>query len=45
MQKNFETIVDTDSFTPKFKVNDIVSVFVSVYDTTGEAVKTFLIYI
>lgn len=30
--KNFETIVDTDTFTPKFKVNDIVSIYVSTYD-------------
>jgi polysaccharide export outer membrane protein len=37
--KDFETIVDTDTFTPKFKVNDIVSIFVSTYDL--EAVKPF----
>jgi polysaccharide export outer membrane protein len=30
--KNFETIVDTDSFTPRFKVNDIVSIYVSTFD-------------
>lgn len=30
--KNFETIVDTDTFTPKFKVNDIVSIYVSTFD-------------
>jgi len=30
--KNFETIVDTDSFTPRLKVNDIVSIYVSTYD-------------
>ncbi len=37
--KNFETIVDTDTFAPKFKVNDIVSIFVSTYDLN--AVKPF----
>lgn len=37
--KNFETIVDTDSFTPKFKVNDIVSIYVSTYDV--EASRPF----
>jgi polysaccharide export outer membrane protein len=37
--KDFETIVDTDTFTPKFKVNDIVSIFVSTFDL--EAVKPF----
>jgi polysaccharide biosynthesis/export protein len=37
--KNFETIVDTDTFTPKFKVNDIVSIYVSTFDT--EASKPF----
>ena len=37
--KNFETIVDTDTFTPRFKVNDIVSIFVSAFDL--EAVKPF----
>jgi len=37
--KNFETTVDTESFTPKFKVNDIVSIFVSTYDL--EAAKPF----
>ena len=30
--KNFETIVDTDTFTPKFKVNDIVSIYISTFD-------------
>ena len=30
--KNFETIVDTDTFTPKFKVNDIVDIYVSTFD-------------
>ncbi|GAL67072.1 polysaccharide biosynthesis/export family protein [Jejuia pallidilutea] len=37
--KDFETIVDTDTFTPKFKVNDIVSIHVSTFDL--EAVKPF----
>ncbi|MFH4965346.1 polysaccharide biosynthesis/export family protein [Gaetbulibacter sp. M235] len=37
--KNFETIVDTDSFTPKFKVNDIVSIYVSTFDV--EASRPF----
>jgi polysaccharide biosynthesis/export protein len=37
--KNFETIVDTDTFTPKFKVDDNVSIFVSTYDL--EAAKPF----
>jgi polysaccharide export outer membrane protein len=37
--KNFETIVDTDTFTPKFKINDIVSINVSAYDL--EAVRPF----
>lgn len=37
--KNFETIVDTDTFTPKFKVNDIVSIYVSTYDV--EASRPF----
>ncbi|MEP3836979.1 MAG: polysaccharide biosynthesis/export family protein [Algibacter sp.] len=40
--KDFETLVDTDTFTPKFKVNDIVSVFVSTFDL--EAVKPFNMY-
>ncbi len=37
--KNFETIVDTDTFTPKLKVNDIVSIYVSTFDM--EASKPF----
>lgn len=41
--KDFETIVDTDTFTPKFKVNDIVNIHVSTYDL--EAVKPFNLYI
>ena len=41
--KDFETIVDTDTFTPKFKVNDIVSVFVSTFDI--EAAAPFNLYI
>ena len=40
--KDFETIVDTDTFTPKFKVNDIVSIFVSTFDL--EAVKPFNLF-
>lgn len=41
--KNFETVVDTDTFAPKFKVNDIVSIFVSTYDL--EAVKPFNLFV
>jgi len=41
--KDFETIVDTDTFAPKFKVNDIVSVFVSTFDI--EAVAPFNLYL
>ncbi|MDG1730890.1 MAG: polysaccharide biosynthesis/export family protein [Algibacter sp.] len=41
--KDFETIVDTDTFTPKFKVNDIVSVYVSTFDL--EAVKPFNLFV
>ena len=37
--KNFETMVDTDTFTPRFKVNDIVSIYVSTFDP--EASKPF----
>jgi polysaccharide export outer membrane protein len=37
--KNFETIVDTDTFAPKFKINDIISINVSTFDL--EAVKPF----
>ncbi|ALJ04019.1 sugar transporter [Pseudalgibacter alginicilyticus] len=37
--KDFETIVDTDMFEPKFKVNDIVSIYVSTYNL--EATKPF----
>lgn len=37
--KDFETIVDTDTFEPKFKVNDILSVYVSTFDL--EAVRPF----
>ncbi|MEW4924491.1 polysaccharide biosynthesis/export family protein [Algibacter sp. 2305UL17-15] len=37
--KDFETIVDTDTFEPRFKVNDIVSIYVSTFDL--EAVKPF----
>ena len=40
--KDFETIVDTDTFTPKFKVNDIVSIIVSTFDL--EAVRPFNLY-
>lgn len=32
--KNFETIVDTDTFRSKLKIGDIVSIFVSVMTTT-----------
>ena len=37
--KDFETIVDTDTFAPKFKVNDIISIYVSTFDL--EAVRPF----
>ena len=37
--KDFETIVDTDTFSPKFKVNDIISIYVSTFDL--EAVRPF----
>tara|TARA_R110002049_G_scaffold87533_3_gene221958 strand:- start:11487 stop:12173 length:687 start_codon:yes stop_codon:yes gene_type:complete len=37
--KDFETIVDTETFTPKFKVNDIVSIHVSTFDL--DATKPF----
>lgn len=37
--KDFETIVDTDTFTPRFKVNDIISIYVSAFDLN--AVKPF----
>ncbi|TBN06541.1 polysaccharide export protein [Hyunsoonleella flava] len=37
--KDFETIVDTSTFTPKLKVNDIISVYVSTFDL--EAVEPF----
>jgi len=35
--KNLETIVDTDTFTPRFKVNDIVSIYVSTFDPEASA--------
>lgn len=35
--KDFETIVNTDTFTPKFKINDIVSINVSAYDLVAAA--------
>lgn len=35
--KDFETIVNTDTFTPKFKINDIVSITVSAYDMVAVA--------
>lgn len=37
--KDFETIVDTDTFAPRFKINDIVSIHVSTFDL--ESVKPF----
>ncbi len=40
--KDFETIIDTDSFITKFKVNDIVSIYVSTFDL--EAVKPFNLF-
>ena len=41
--KDFETIVDTDTFAPKFKVNDVVSIFVSTFNM--EAVQPFNLFI
>lgn len=40
--KDFETMVDTDTFIPKFKVNDIVSINVSAFD--AETVRPFNLY-
>ncbi|SEQ45568.1 polysaccharide export outer membrane protein [Hyunsoonleella jejuensis] len=40
--KNFETIVDTETFAPKFKVNDVVSIYISTYDM--EAVTPFNLF-
>lgn len=40
--KDFETIVDTDSFTTKLKVNDIISIHVSTFDM--EAVRPFNLF-
>jgi polysaccharide export outer membrane protein len=40
--KDFETIVDTETFTPKFKINDILSIHVSTFDT--EASNPFNLY-
>lgn len=37
--KDFETVVDIDSFTPRFKVNDILSINISAFDL--EAVEPF----
>ena len=37
--RDFETLVNTDTFTPTFKVNDIVSIYVSTYNL--DAVKPF----
>jgi polysaccharide export outer membrane protein len=41
--KDFETIVDTDTFNPKFKVDDIISIFVSTFDM--EAAAPFNLFI
>jgi len=41
--KDFETIVDTDTFKTKFKVSDIVTIFISTFDL--EAVKPFNLFI
>lgn len=40
--KNFETVVDTDTFIVKFKTNDIVSIYVSAFDL--DAVRPFNLY-
>lgn len=40
--KDFETIVDTESFAPKLKVNDIISIYVSTFDM--DAVKPFNLF-
>ncbi|MFD2725976.1 polysaccharide biosynthesis/export family protein [Hyunsoonleella rubra] len=37
--KDFETVVNTETFTPRLKVNDIVTVYVSTFDL--EAAKPF----
>ncbi|MBC3758973.1 polysaccharide export protein [Hyunsoonleella sp. SJ7] len=37
--KDFETVVNTDTFTPRLKVNDIVTIYVSTFDL--EAAKPF----
>ncbi|NAS30179.1 polysaccharide export protein [Flavobacteriaceae bacterium R38] len=37
--KDFETVVNTDTFTPKFKINDILSITISAFDL--EAVRPF----
>ena len=37
--KDFETIVDTTTFKPRFKVNDIVSIYISAFNL--ESVKPF----
>lgn len=37
--KDFETVVDTETFTPRLKVNDIVTIYVSTFDL--EAAKPF----
>jgi len=41
--KDFETIVDTDTFNTRFKVSDIVTIFISTFDL--EAVKPFNLFI
>lgn len=37
--KDFETIVDTDTFATKFKINDILNIYISTFD--AEATKPF----
>ncbi|MFB9057621.1 polysaccharide biosynthesis/export family protein [Mariniflexile ostreae] len=37
--KDFETIVDTETFEPRFKINDIVSIYVSTFNL--EATRPF----
>ncbi len=37
--KDFETVVDTDTFASKFKVNDILNIYISTFDS--EATRPF----
>jgi polysaccharide export outer membrane protein len=37
--KDFETVVDTDTFSTKFKINDILNIYISTFD--AEATRPF----